>query len=714
MNARRSRSITPSLWTVLVWVVLLHNPATGYAQLLPIPLAERVLRADVIVEGRVVSEASFWNDAHTMIYTAHRIEVYKVFKGETPALPLELVTEGGTVGLERVEVYPGLKLKIGQVGLFLTEPSRAATAFSKQGASVAVQPYGGPLGFIRYQPAGGLASDPVARYSDVEADVYRVVQQQTGRPYVVVQAFDAPAYINAPTPGGRKTGVIPSISSFSPSSITAGTASVLTIDGTDFGGTTGTVFFRNADDGGSTFIGSDATAHIVSWTDTQITVEVPADAGTGTFFVRDSGSTDSGLSATDLTITYSINEVLSGGINYIPDHYDDDGSGGYTFTYNTSFAGNADAKARFEDALDTWRCGTLVNWEVSGSTTSDRCEDLSDTQNLVSFDDTGCLLASGVLGVAYTKFVGCSSGGEPLKWRVENIDLIFNEDATWYFGSSEAGIGGSESDFQTVALHEQGHGHVLGHVIDGSDVMNFTLTVGTTRRSLSTNTESGGDFIAGLSDDANAACEGSPMTLLSVGSCLLPVELVAFEALVDDADVLLAWRTASETNNAGFEIQHRPGVAPEHASTLPWEVTAFVDGHGTTLAPQQYAHRVEALLPGRHTFRLKQIDFDGTFEYSPQVEVLLELPEAFLLTPAYPNPFNPEAHFTLMVKRRQHVNVTVFDAWGRRVRVLYEGEMAAEQARALVLEAGDLPSGLYLVRAVGEMFVATQRALLVK
>ena len=58
MNARRSRSITPSLWTVLVWVVLLHNPATGYAQLLPIPLAERVLRTDVIVEGRVVSKAN--------------------------------------------------------------------------------------------------------------------------------------------------------------------------------------------------------------------------------------------------------------------------------------------------------------------------------------------------------------------------------------------------------------------------------------------------------------------------------------------------------------------------------------------------------------------------------------------------------------------------------------------------------------------------------
>ena len=67
-----------------------------------------------------------------------------------------------------------------------------------------------------------------------------------------------------------------------------------------------------------------------------------------------------------------------------------------------------------------------------------------------------------------------------------------------------------------------------------------------------------------------------------------------------------------------------------------------------------------------------------------------------------------------MVKRRQQVEVTVYDMLGRRVRVLYRGEMAAEQARSLVFEAGDLPSGAYVIQALGEAFVATRRVVLVK
>ncbi len=96
------------------------------------------------------------------------------------------------------------------------------------------------------------------------------------------------------------------------------------------------------------------------------------------------------------------------------------------------------------------------------------------------------------------------------------------------------------------------------------------------------------------------------------------------------------------------------------------------------------------------------------------MEVFVELPTAYLLTPPYPNPFNPEARLSLMVKRQQEVEVSVYDALGRRVRVLYRGAMAAEQARALVFEAGDLPSGLYLIRAVGEYIAATRRVMLLK
>ena len=209
-----------------------------------------------------------------------------------------------------------------------------------------------------------------------------------------------------------------------------------------------------------------------------------------------------------------------------------------------------------------------------------------------------------------------------------------------------------------------------------------------------------------------------PATLSLLGALsvrvavMVPVELVSFEAQVDGADVVLTWATASETNNAGFEVQRRD--ARDDLAAGDWAVLAFVEGSGSTLEAQSYRHRIEALVPGRHVFRLKQIDFDGAFEYSPEVEVFVELPEAYLLTPPYPNPFNPEARFSLMVKRRQQVVVSVYDALGRRVQVLYAHVMEAEQARAFVFDAGDLPSGLYLVQAVGETFVATRTIMLIR
>ncbi|NBC18938.1 MAG: T9SS type A sorting domain-containing protein [Bacteroidetes bacterium] len=194
---------------------------------------------------------------------------------------------------------------------------------------------------------------------------------------------------------------------------------------------------------------------------------------------------------------------------------------------------------------------------------------------------------------------------------------------------------------------------------------------------------------------------------------VLPVELVEFTAQADGEAVQLRWATASETNNAGFEVQMH-AAAPEADGGAAWQPQGWVDGWGTTAEPQQYAYRVDGVAPGTHRFRLKQVDFDGTFAYSPEVEVTIGLDAAYRLTAPYPNPFNPEARFSLMVRRAQHVEVAVYDALGRRVRVLHDGPLAAGTARSFVVEGHGLKSGVYFIRAVGETFVATQRATLVK
>jgi len=99
-------------------------------------------------------------------------------------------------------------------------------------------------------------------------------------------------------------------------------------------------------------------------------------------------------------------------------------------------------------------------------------------------------------------------------------------------------------------------------------------------------------------------------------------QLVAFAAIVDGHDVVLVWQTASETNNAGFFIEM--AVASHAVKDTAFAQHDFVDGFGTTEATLTYHYRVEALEPGSYTFRLKQVNYDGTFEYSPEVEVVVE------------------------------------------------------------------------------------------
>ncbi len=199
---------------------------------------------------------------------------------------------------------------------------------------------------------------------------------------------------------------------------------------------------------------------------------------------------------------------------------------------------------------------------------------------------------------------------------------------------------------------------------------------------------------------------GSPGSAGSLQSAL-PVELTAFEATLHEGTVRLSWTTASELNNAGFEVQHS-------VDNVTFAPLGFVEGHGTTTLRQHYDYPVSGLPPGRHVFRLKQVDYDGTFAYSPTVEVTLDLAGTFHLSEAYPNPFNPSTRFTVTVPTRQHVVVAVYSLLGRRVRVLFDGVLEAQVPQTITFEAGDLPSGVYLYRATGTSFSATRPVTLLK
>ena len=191
------------------------------------------------------------------------------------------------------------------------------------------------------------------------------------------------------------------------------------------------------------------------------------------------------------------------------------------------------------------------------------------------------------------------------------------------------------------------------------------------------------------------------------GTCTaLPVELSRFEGIVIGEEVLLRWETASETNNSHFEVQH--------ARNGGFETLAAVPGTGTSREPRSYEYRVEDLEPGRHTFRLRQVDFDGMAVLSDPVTVFLPLSTDLALSVPSPNPFLEHTAFTVTAAVAQRVRVELFNVLGQRVALLYDGPLAAHQPAHFSLEGATLPSGRYLIRATGERVVSSRAVVLLK
>ena len=151
-----------------------------------------------------------------------------------------------------------------------------------------------------------------------------------------------------------------------------------------------------------------------------------------------------------------------------------------------------------------------------------------------------------------------------------------------------------------------------------------------------------------------------------------PVELVSFEALVlQSRNVLLKWATASETNNLGFSIERT------FAETNAWREIGFIKGAGTTSQDQRYTYQDTPENIGDWAYRLKQIDANGSFEYSDPVNVSIASPQEFALGQNYPNPFNPGTVISFQIPENVSGEsmLVIYDMLGRKVRTLVSENM---------------------------------------
>jgi hypothetical protein len=190
----------------------------------------------------------------------------------------------------------------------------------------------------------------------------------------------------------------------------------------------------------------------------------------------------------------------------------------------------------------------------------------------------------------------------------------------------------------------------------------------------------------------------------------VPVELESFTGKVTEGNVTLEWTTATEINNHGFEIQRSFGSE--------FQTIGFVDGHGTTTETQSYIFIDKNVNTGSYNYRLKQVDYNGSFEYSPVVNVDVSAPNEFSLSQNYPNPFNPNTKIDFSLAVDSKVTLNVFDVLGQQVALLVNENLEAGM-HSVDFNAFAMNSGIYLYKlnsenAEGKNFISTKKMILMK
>jgi len=206
------------------------------------------------------------------------------------------------------------------------------------------------------------------------------------------------------------------------------------------------------------------------------------------------------------------------------------------------------------------------------------------------------------------------------------------------------------------------------------------------------------------------SCASRGVAVLTVIGSVVPVELVSFSASTNGNNVNLNWSTATETNNFGFELERSLSST---SSNLNWDKVGFVNGKGTTTESQSYYFADENLANGKYLYRLKQIDFDGTYEYSNEVEVIINVPEKFELSQNYPNPFNPSTKIKYQIAGSNPVSLKIYDVLGNEVATLVN-EIQFTGNYEVTFDASSLSSGTYFYRLQAGSFVESRKMILLK
>jgi len=187
----------------------------------------------------------------------------------------------------------------------------------------------------------------------------------------------------------------------------------------------------------------------------------------------------------------------------------------------------------------------------------------------------------------------------------------------------------------------------------------------------------------------------------------LPVELSFFTATLNNRQINLYWKTETEVDNYGFEVEKR-------IDNKGWGRITFIPGNGNSNSPKEYSYTDKEFFAGgsKFQYRLKQIDNDGSFEYSDVVEVEV-VPDQFELSQNYPNPFNPSTTIQFSLPVQLQLKINLYNMLGELVRTIAEGTYEKGYHK-ISFNANGLPSGTYVYRLESSDFVQVKKMILLK
>ncbi len=466
-------------------------------------LEELIELADYVIEGNIVEQHSFWNAAGNDILTAHQIKV-KQSTGLTDQLSVTLLTKGGCVDGDCMMYSGQTNFQVGDYGVFFTKQFNAEIV-SKTGYNY-LSLVNSQSNFINLN--NQLDAVNIQHKNFSAQAVFDEVEKQTGKRFAYQQQTQHElAFKNTAT-----------ITTISPLSLPADGKALLTIRGTGFGNLSGNakIYMLNPNYASRSVYVPIPKSYITRWNNQVIQIKVPGfdirtnfpGVASGSVKIMTSNGSEV-ISTQQVNVTYNQKKLDNQSIDLIS--HSNNGEIPFYVSHDLRRDGALPAIQR---AFDLWYCKTGIKFNIAGYV-NNTCY-MNDSKNVISYDD-GCSITQ--LGFTRLAISTCGSKNDPY---LRDLDIIINRNKRWSFDLENDAY--NTSDFASTILHEMGHAHLLGHVLNKEDILFPVVIRSNTKLNLNDANLTGGSVILAESSKQNACTNYQPVSIFKSGSCCSSIQ----------------------------------------------------------------------------------------------------------------------------------------------------------------------------------------------